>query len=124
ILSRPAAAIVGSRDQTPYGASAAHLLASGVARAAIVVSGMARGLDAIAHAAALDAGGTTGGVLGNGLGGVCPAANRALYQMGAPSRGRAPRSAPAPAGYSAATASAPDSRASQWSSKPRSIRGR
>jgi len=80
ILSRPAAAIVGSRDHTPYGASAAHLLASGVARAAIVVSGMARGLDAIAHAAALDAGGTTVGVLGNGFGVVYPAANRALYE--------------------------------------------
>jgi len=48
--------------------------------AAIVVSGMARGLDAIAHAAALDAGGTTVGVLGNGFGVVYPAANRALYE--------------------------------------------
>ncbi|HKE91704.1 MAG TPA: DNA-processing protein DprA, partial [Gemmatimonadales bacterium] len=80
ILSRPAAAIVGSRDHTPYGASAAHLLTSGVARAAVVVSGMARGLDAIAHAAALEAGGTTVGVLGNGFGVVYPAANRALYE--------------------------------------------
>ncbi|MGH7591310.1 MAG: DNA-processing protein DprA, partial [Gemmatimonadales bacterium] len=44
-----------------------------------VVSGMARGLDAIAHQAALDAGGTTIGVLGNGLGVIYPAANRALY---------------------------------------------
>ena len=80
ILSRPAAAIVGSRDHTPYGATAARLLASGVARAAVVVSGMARGLDAIAHEAALEAGGTTIGVLGNGLGVVYPAANRALYE--------------------------------------------
>ena len=80
ILSRPAAAIVGSRDHTPYGATAANLLAGGVARSAVVVSGMARGLDAIAHEAALEAGGTTVGVLGNGFGVVYPAANRALYK--------------------------------------------
>jgi DNA processing protein len=80
ILSRPAAAIVGSRDHTPYGATAASLLAGGVSRAAVVVSGMARGLDAIAHAASLEAGGTTVGVLGNGFGVVYPAANRALYE--------------------------------------------
>jgi DNA processing protein len=45
----------------------------------VVVSGMARGLDAVAHTAALDAAGGTIGVLGNGLGVVYPAANRALY---------------------------------------------
>jgi DNA processing protein len=40
---------------------------------------MARGLDAVAHAAALDANGPTIGVLGNGLGIIYPAANRELY---------------------------------------------
>src|SRR5204862_6921933 len=58
LLARPAAGIVGSRDHTPYGAAAARLLAAGVAGAGVVVvSGMARGIDAFAHAAALDAGG-------------------------------------------------------------------
>ncbi len=44
-----------------------------------IVSGMARGIDAIAHTAALDAGGRSVGVLGNGFGVIYPAANRALY---------------------------------------------
>ena len=79
LLSRPAAGIVGSRNHTAYGAEAARTLALGVARHAVVVSGMARGLDAIAHAAALDAGGGSVGVLGNGFGVVYPAANRELY---------------------------------------------
>ena len=81
LLARPAIAIVGSRDHTAYGAEVCRELAAYAARAGlVVVSGMARGLDAIAHQAALDAGGGTTGVLGNGLGVVYPAANRALYQ--------------------------------------------
>ncbi len=81
LSQRAAAAIVGSRDHSPYGAEMCRAIASDAAAAGIViVSGMARGLDAVAHAAALDAGGTTIGVLGNGLGVIYPAANRALYQ--------------------------------------------
>ncbi len=80
LLQRPAIAVVGSRDHTAYGAYACRAIAAHAAAAGIVVvSGMARGLDAVAHAAALDAGGGTIGVLGNGLGVVYPAANRRLY---------------------------------------------
>jgi len=46
----------------------------------VVVSGMARGIDAIAHTAALDAGGASVGVLGNGFGVIYPAVNRVLYE--------------------------------------------
>jgi DNA processing protein len=80
VLVRPAVAIVGSRNHSPYGAAAARLLASGVAGVAVVVSGMARGIDAAAHEAALEAGGKSVGVLGNGFGVVYPAANRRLYE--------------------------------------------
>ena len=81
ILEQPAIAIVGTRSHTRYGAEACRHLASGAARAGLVVaSGMARGIDAIAHTAALDASGGTVGVLGNGLGVIYPAANRALYE--------------------------------------------
>jgi DNA processing protein len=81
LLTLPGVAIVGSRDHSPYGGEVCRLIADRAARAGLaVVSGMARGLDAVAHHAALDAGGATIGVLGNGLGVVYPAANRALYE--------------------------------------------
>jgi DNA processing protein len=81
LLGRPSIAVVGSRDHTPYGVAACRLVVhAAVQGGAVVVSGMARGIDAVAHAAALDAGGATVGVLGNGLGVVYPAANRALYE--------------------------------------------
>jgi DNA processing protein len=81
LLARPAIAVVGSRDHSQYGVAACRLVVdAAVQGGAVVVSGMARGIDAIAHASALDLGGTTVGVLGNGLGVVYPAANRALYE--------------------------------------------
>ena len=81
LLSRPAAAVVGSRDHSSYGASVCRQVVGEAARTGVViVSGMARGLDAVAHAAALEAGGTTIGVLGNGHGVIYPAANRKLYE--------------------------------------------
>ena len=81
LLTRPAVAIVGSRDHTAYGASTCQMIATGAARAGVVVvSGMARGLDAVAHGAALEVAGDTIGVLGNGLGVIYPAANRTLYE--------------------------------------------
>jgi len=81
LLQGPCVALVGSRDHSRYGAQVASELSAGIAAAGItVVSGMARGLDAVAHQAALDAGGGTVGVLGNGLGVIYPAANRVLYE--------------------------------------------
>ncbi|MGH7520934.1 MAG: DNA-processing protein DprA [Gemmatimonadales bacterium] len=81
LLARPGGgvAFVGSRNHTAYGAEAARLLAGAVAQRAVIISGMARGIDAIAHAAALDSGGRSVGVLGNGFGVIYPAANRELY---------------------------------------------
>ena len=81
LLERPAVAIVGSRDHSHYGAEVCRALARAAAEAGlVVVSGMARGLDAVAHTGALDASGGTIGVLGNGLGVIYPVSNRQLYQ--------------------------------------------
>lgn len=80
LLEQPAVAVVGSRDHTPYGGDACRLVVAAAAGAGlVVVSGMARGIDALAHAGALENGLGTIGVLGNGLGVIYPAANRQLY---------------------------------------------
>jgi len=80
LTDRPAVAIVGSRTHTRAGGDTCRYLAGGCARAGlVVVSGMARGIDALAHGAALDAGGGSIGVLGNGFGVIYPSANRPLY---------------------------------------------
>jgi DNA processing protein len=80
LAGREAVAVVGSRDHTSYGARACRSLAGAAAsEGLVVVSGMARGLDAVAHEAALEAGGFTIGVLGNGVAVAYPAANRRLY---------------------------------------------
>lgn len=64
----PCVAIVGTRRLTPYGARVAREVASGLASAgAVVISGLAQGIDSVVHAAALEAGGVTVAVLGEGL---------------------------------------------------------
>ena len=81
LLERPAVAIVGTRHPTGYGIEATREMAAIASSLGItVVSGLARGLDAVAHWAALGQPGSTIGVLGNGLGVIYPAANRILYE--------------------------------------------
>jgi DNA processing protein len=80
LSSRRCVAIVGSRNHTRYGGEVAAELGAAVAGAGVcVVSGMALGLDAVAQQAALEAGGTTIGVLGTGVDVVYPKLNSRLF---------------------------------------------
>jgi DNA processing protein len=79
LLSQPAVAIVGARACSGYGASVARSLGRELARAGLViVSGLARGVDAEAHRGALEAGGSTVAVLGCGIDRDYPAAHAEL----------------------------------------------
>ena len=76
-----AVAVVGTRDATPYGISCAEKLGYGLAKGgAVVVSGLAKGIDAAATRGALRAGGITVGVAANGLDVRYPWENRYLYE--------------------------------------------
>ncbi|HEX2778123.1 MAG TPA: DNA-processing protein DprA, partial [Gemmatimonadaceae bacterium] len=80
LAETPVVAIVGTRTATAYGERIAKELAAAFARAgAVVISGMARGVDASAHLGALAAGGRTAAVLGTGIDIAYPAAHRTLH---------------------------------------------
>lgn len=77
----PLVAMVGARDATSYGLQMAHVLAGDIARAGVtVVSGGALGIDSQCHRAAIEAGGKTIAVLGNGFGANYLAQNRELWK--------------------------------------------
>ena len=77
---QPAISIVGSRRSTAYGRQMAEKFSYELAAAGVtVVSGLARGIDAMAHYGALKAGGDTVGVLGCGVDIIYPPENRKLF---------------------------------------------
>ena len=79
ILSRPAVAVVGARACSGYGASVGRSLGRELASAGlVVVSGLARGIDAEVHRGALETSGTTVAVLGCGIDRDYPAAHAEL----------------------------------------------
>ena len=78
---RPRISIVGTRQPSEPGLQAAHQLAGAIARrGGVVISGLAKGIDAAAHRGALDAGGDTAAVLGTPLSRFYPKENEALQR--------------------------------------------
>lgn len=76
---QPTVAVVGTRKITAYGRGIAHQLSYQLAkRGVIIVSGLAFGIDAVAHKAALEAGGTTIAVMPGGLDTIYPHTHRQL----------------------------------------------
>jgi len=77
-----AVAIVGTRRVTPYGRQVAEEVAAVLAANGVtVVSGLARGVDAVAHSAALKAGGRSLAVFGCGVDRIYPPEHRALAEQ-------------------------------------------
>jgi DNA processing protein len=80
-LQDPIVAVVGTRRATPYGNRMTREIVSALARGgATIVSGMALGIDAVAHRAALEVGGRTVAVLGTGADVAYPRAHFALHR--------------------------------------------
>lgn len=74
-------AVVGTRKITAYGIEVTRKISTElVSHGCTIVSGLAYGVDAVAHQAALDAGGKTVAVLGCGIDIIAPASNATLYQ--------------------------------------------
>src|SRR5271156_1999463 len=81
LLSRPAIAIVGTRQPTPYGTGMAEILARDLAsRRMMILSGMARGIDTAAHRGALAGNGSTVAVWGTGIDVIYPKENKSLAE--------------------------------------------
>lgn len=77
-----AIAIVGSRKTSPYGRWITEKIGQDLARHGVtVVSGMARGIDSVAHMGALQGGGRTIAVLGCGVDVIYPLENRNLFNQ-------------------------------------------
>jgi len=75
-----ALAVVGTRKATRYGRDMAEQFCGSLARAGVtIISGLALGIDAVAHTAALDAGGRTLGILGSGIDMIYPRENAPLF---------------------------------------------
>src|SRR6267142_2646405 len=82
VCDQPAVSIVGTRSCTPYGERVTREIAGALARSGVtVVSGMAVGIDAMAHRAALESAGRTAAVLGTGVNVPYPAGHRNLHRQ-------------------------------------------
>lgn len=73
-------AVIGSRDYSEYGKLMTEKIVKTISQDCVVVSGMARGIDTIAHLTAINNGGKTIAVLGGGINNCYPVRNKKLYE--------------------------------------------
>ena len=82
LMTRPCLAVVGSRRASPYGRRVTDSLVSDLSRQGmVIVSGLAYGIDSIAHASTLAAGGKTIAVLPGGLDNIYPVSHQKLAEQ-------------------------------------------
>lgn len=80
LLNQPAVAVVGSRNMSEYGKKITKQIVKDLTNAGVcIVSGMATGIDTVAHTTCLENGGKTIAVLGSGLNRIFPPENKELF---------------------------------------------
>lgn len=79
LLGHPSVSLIGSRNPNAYGVEMTKQIVSGCKPDVVIVSGLAKGIDAVAHQKALDLGRMTIGVIGCGIERIYPMDNEQLY---------------------------------------------
>ena len=80
LLDKKSISIVGSREYSDYGKECTEKVIADIIKGKVVVSGLAKGIDAVAHQAAIDNGGKTIAILGSGIDYCYPNENKELYE--------------------------------------------
>ena len=80
LLDKHLLAVVGAREYDEQGKNNTENVIKDIAKDVVVISGLARGIDTIAHQAAIDNGGRTIAVLGSGIDRCYPVENQELYE--------------------------------------------
>ena len=80
LLDKPTLAAVGAREYNEYGKYCAEKIISEVIGGRVLISGLAKGIDTIAHECAIKNGGRTIAVLGSGIDNCYPTENQELYE--------------------------------------------
>lgn len=80
LFDKPSIAVVGSREVSDYGRRCTEDIIGPIIRGKVLVSGMAKGIDSIAHHAAINNGGRTIAILGSGIDYCYPIENKDLYE--------------------------------------------
>ena len=80
LLDKKSIAVVGARKYSNYGKRCTERIIASIIKGKVVVSGLAKGIDSIAHQAAINNGGKTIAVLGSGIDYCYPSENKELYE--------------------------------------------
>ena len=81
LLEKPIFAVIGTRNITEYGKKYGKIFSMELAKKFVIISGMAMGVDTIAHKSALEIGGETIAVLGSGFDNIFPKENVLLFKQ-------------------------------------------
>ena len=80
VLREKSLAVVGTRKASSYGLSVTKRFVKELSKYFVIISGMAFGIDSCAHSTAIETGGKTVAILGNGVDIIYPSSNRKLYE--------------------------------------------